>query len=568
MAAFTQAPPVLSTPDSRIFEEPTPVIVNRLGNERLPNDELRERYEVERTAKEICEHEWGRIALQFPDEMLRDGPRVFESLRQELYKLDNDIRAVQEAVSDMITDTAKANTLDEGLNKPSRLERKLYILADTSYGACCVDEIAAEHVSADVVVHYGRACLSPTSRLPVIHVFTSQPLDTIEVVQAFKNTFPGHAEKVILMADVTYSSHMSAIYEAVIQEGYTAVFSTSIVHNPSSPLPNRTLPQEVAGDETSLEDYHLFHISEPPASLLLTISSRVKSIHIFPTHNTTVASRTLEVSTAMTLRRRYALLTSLSTASIFGILINTLSVKNYLHIVDHVKAQIAAAGKKSYTFVVGKVNAAKVANFSEVGGWVVIGCWESSLIESKDFWKPIITPFELGLALQDDRSRVWTGEWKSDFNDILRTEGENQEHALAVDAASNLEETPHDIASLEIDSETESAPPEFDLRTGRYVSHSRPMRLNAPVPTASTGSKEPNSTALINRTNGDLTTIGGEVSPAAEYLRSKRTWKGLGSDFEIAYEDGVDGQRAGAQIEEGRAGVAKGYTAGHSSAKS
>jgi diphthamide biosynthesis protein 2 len=53
--------------------------------------------------------------------------------------------------------------------------------------------------------------------------------------------------------------------------------------------------------------------------------------------------------------------------------------------VQHVQDQILAAGKKSYTFVVGKVNAAKLANFSEVGGWVVIGCWESSLIESKDF---------------------------------------------------------------------------------------------------------------------------------------------------------------------------------------
>lgn len=27
--------------------------------------------------------------------------------------------------------------------------------------SCCVDEVAAEHINADVVVHYGRACLSP-----------------------------------------------------------------------------------------------------------------------------------------------------------------------------------------------------------------------------------------------------------------------------------------------------------------------------------------------------------------------------------------------------------------------
>jgi diphthamide biosynthesis enzyme Dph1/Dph2-like protein len=27
--------------------------------------------------------------------------------------------------------------------------------------SCCVDEVAAEHINADVVIHYGRACISP-----------------------------------------------------------------------------------------------------------------------------------------------------------------------------------------------------------------------------------------------------------------------------------------------------------------------------------------------------------------------------------------------------------------------
>jgi diphthamide biosynthesis protein 2 len=28
--------------------------------------------------------------------------------------------------------------------------------------SCCVDEVAAEHVNADLVVHYGHACMSPS----------------------------------------------------------------------------------------------------------------------------------------------------------------------------------------------------------------------------------------------------------------------------------------------------------------------------------------------------------------------------------------------------------------------
>ena len=42
---------------------------------------------------------------------------------------------------------------------------KLYILGDTTFGECCVDEIAAEHCSSDGVIHFGHTCLTPTARL-------------------------------------------------------------------------------------------------------------------------------------------------------------------------------------------------------------------------------------------------------------------------------------------------------------------------------------------------------------------------------------------------------------------
>ncbi|MCJ1245064.1 Diphthamide biosynthesis protein 2 [Trapelia coarctata] len=578
MPTLPEAPPVLSTPDTHIFEAPTPTTLPQTV--RKTSEEIHLTYEIQRTISEIRSHKWRRIALQFPDEMLPDTPRVFEALRDGLRKPRSrpsipDRRDTDQVVEEMIdgrpgmperrtTEQVVDEMIDLQLEEETRLEERLYILADTSYGACCVDEIAAEHVSADVVVHYGRACLSPTARLPVVHVFTQQVLPLGPLLKAFKDTYPDTGQKIILMADVTYSSHVPEVHEALVESGYINVYSTSIVHDPSSPLPNRTVPEEAREDGSKLKEWQLFHISDPPQSLLLTLSSRVSSIHIYPTpqSNASQAPQTLLASTSLALRRRYALLTSLSTVPIFGILINTLSVKNYLHIVEHVKAQILAAGKKSYTFVVGKVNAAKIANFSEVGGWVVIGCWESSLVESKDFWKPVITPFELELALKGDGERIWTGDWRSDFQGILDqgieaspppnghngTVGEAQDGGVRPDRG-------------DLDSEPESAPPEFNLRTGRYISHTRPMRSHATAETKVGGKA---TDTLIKRANGDLAVVAGEASPGAEFLRSKRTWKGLGSDFEIAYDE--SGAEPGTTIEEGRSGIARGYTHGGAAA--
>ncbi|KAF3037827.1 Diphthamide biosynthesis protein 2 [Didymella heteroderae] len=582
--ALAQAP-VLSTPDTHIFEDPTPAV--DASSPRLSDEQVAITYEIERTVKEIRDGRWNRIALQFPDHMLVDAPRVYEQLSRGLAKAKKAQTGSAGAAENQqqngkatVEELGKQLETNMGLEEKTDEADRLFILGDTSYGACCVDEVAAEHVDADCVVHYGRSCLSPPSRLPVIYVFTERPLDLDQTVSTFQSTYPDTSQKVILMADIPYAHHIPALHTRLEAMGYTSLFSTSIVHDPASPLPNRTTPPGTADDKTALLDWALFHISSPPDALLLTLSSRVASTHIYPTAPSPVAPTAEVANTRMTLRRRYALCTSLSTTPVFGILINTLSVKNYMSILSHVQKTIAAAGKKSYTFVVGKVNAAKVANFSEVGGWVVIGCWESSLIESKDFWRPLITPFELEIALQEDTERVWTGEWSGDFTALLddaaarekEKEVQKEKETETAGGAIRTSEEAGD-GDAEYDSEEESAPPEFDLRTGRYVSHSRPMAAHSssssskPVQQASgdeTAGPMPASDALTKRANGALASVNGVVSPGAEFLRSKRTWVGLGSD----YNDPEHAGEHAAKMEEGRSGIARGYHVGEDAQKS
>jgi len=566
MGSEMKSAPVLSTADDRILEETAPVAL-RDPAAPVSDDELSITYDIERTLKEIRQARYKRIALQFPDDMLPDAPRVFQLLSRGL-----DHEEVGNANGTQASNQTNGNDADGLAHSVSELQMedktgiwspRLTILADTSYGTCCVDEVAAEHVDADAVVHYGRSCLSPTARLPVIYVFTHKALPLEPVVRAFQETYPDLSTKVVIAADVTFADHVPTVYTRLVEEGYTNLYATEIVHEPSSAIPNRTVPKSVQEAPETLVDWQLFHISDPPTALMMTLASRVAAIHIYPTNDLSNENvKPLPASTAAILRRRYGTLASLTTVPIWGILINTLSVKNYLHIVEHVKERIAKAGKKSYMFVVGKLNAAKVANFSEIGGWVVIGCWESSLVDSTDFWKPVITPFELELALKDDSDRVWTGAWQSDFQAVL-------DQPTQANGDGNDEQGTNATVSDEDDmSEPESAPPEFDLRTGRYVSHSRPMREPAPRASQIDGSSTTGPSAaraLARRAKGDLAMIGGAVSPGAEFLRSQRTWKGLGSDFDIRYDE--EDEEDSTLVKEGRKGIARGYTVGETMEK-
>lgn len=533
MADELTAAPVLSTPDDQLFEYEQPDTTSVAARS---DAEFREIYEVERTAREIRDAGKKRIALQFPDHMLGDAPRLVGLLQAELNR-------------------PREDQSKDGTEQKERI----WILADTSYSACCVDEIAAEHVHADVVVHYGRSCLSPTSRLPVIYVFTKNQLDLDAAIQSFAAEFPDNAAKVVLMADVTYQDHVPELARRIRESGYKELLSTRIQHNPLGCIPNRALldaeEQEVPASEAEgvdLKNYSVFHISTPPTALLLALSSRVGSLHIFPTSDSDSTSYYSPTRTARALLgRRYAKLLNLTTAGVIGILVNTLSVANYLSSIDSIRKQIAAADKKSYTVVVGKLNPAKLANFSEIEGWVVVGCWESSLVEEDaGFYRPVLTPFELEAALMPDEERVWGLDWWGGIESVKPVEEKKPREAATGDSG------------VEVD-EDDSDAPVFDLRTGKLVSTSRPMRKVARAAQddddgAPCQSSIKQSEQLTLRPKAELATINGVVSPGAEYLRSQRTWQGLGSDFD---------SETAATIEEGRSGVARGYTAGEEAEK-
>ncbi|KAH6657924.1 diphthamide biosynthesis protein 2 [Truncatella angustata] len=563
MGSELTSAPVLSTPAEHTFsEDPTSTSALETQKPKRSDDELFSVYEVERTAAEIAQQGWRRVALQFPDAMLSDSTWVVEALSKELGRIP-----------------------------------RLYVLADTSYSSCCIDEIAAEHADADAVVHYGRACLSPTARLPVLHVFTRQQLDYDVVLEAFERDFGNNkGEKVVLMADVMFQDHVRPLSENLRERGWTNIRATEIVRDPSATIPNRRVisldenAQDIPAQasETSpesqhqtLNDHHLFHISTPPQALLLTLSSRLSSLRIYTTPVSPYTTAAMSIPdpsmTPRLLQRRYGLVIRFATASVIGILVNTLSVANYLPTITKLREQIAAAGKKSYTIVVGKLNSAKLANFAEVDGWVVVGCWESGLVEQDGMWKPVITPFELELALVGDDKRIWDGTWWGGIEGVR----ENQDSAADEHVNDDITVADAEVSNEEVEGgvdDEESEAPEFDLRTGKFVSNSRPMRLavrnqqattngrTATEGPSTTKNNEP-SKALTQRKLGEVAMVNGVVSPGAEYLRSQRTWQGLGTDFRDVDEDEQEYEES-TVIQEGRSGVARGYTVGETQGKS
>ncbi|RCV32179.1 hypothetical protein SETIT_6G237100v2 [Setaria italica] len=497
------------------------------------------RYEIPRTAEFLRAGAYTRVALQFPDEMLKDAAAVARALRQEL---------------------ASGGGV------------RVFVMADTAYNSCCVDEVGASHIDAQCVVHYGHACMSPTSNLPAFFVFGKAPLDVhacaclmlecsrksnkrilvlygLEYAYALvdlRRTFEESCKSNSCNPEVQYADVLCSVMSpsSITTEENNCHLSSGTscsgdlsINSDLAALNNRcgiectssTHKYSLGGVtwtvsvQEKMEDYLIFWIGQDNsafANIVLTFN-KCEIVRYDATENqlSTDVSHLMKV-----LRRRYYLVEKAKDASIIGILVGTLGVAGYLHIIKQMKELIKAAGKKSYTLVMGRPNSAKLANFPECEVFVYVSCAQTALLDSKDFLAPVITPFEAVLAFS--RGREWTGEYLLDFKDLITSE--KQEVASAAEEA------------------------RFSFIKGAYVEDNRAQEnMEQSETETSLALAEVTEKALsIQNQNNDAVLYQGRAMSSIDYLKA-RSYRGLTGEYEGPAPD---------SILVGRTGRAAGYS--------
>lgn len=374
------------------YTDGSDVIQRSLGVEQSGKTELtslEDIFEISRSVDWIKSNNYTRVALQFPDELLVDSAAVATSIQ-------------------------------------SQCSAQVFILSDTSYGSCCVDEVAAEHNNADCLIHYGRACLSTTRGLPVLYVFTKLPLDVSACSRSLAKLVNDPKTPIALLYDVRYQ-HGAQQVAAKLQDTF-----------PHLILPELEIYDKREGDNVdnskdanvicklgrvfklesnySLEDYSVFYIGgESPSLTNWMINLNKSTFHSYNPVSGEARTETLNVNKM--LMKRYYMIERAKDAGIIGILAGTLGISDHIKLMDRLKQCIKNAGKKSYTFVVGKLNVAKLANFAEIDAYVLVACPENTLVDSSEFYRPIITPYELEVAC--NQAREWTGDYFTDFRELL-----------------------------------------------------------------------------------------------------------------------------------------------------
>ncbi|GMK54998.1 hypothetical protein CspeluHIS016_0200540 [Cutaneotrichosporon spelunceum] len=511
-------------------------------------------FDISNTAQLILDGGFKTIGLQFPDELLPSSVAVYRALQARI--------------------------------APSGAQA--YVLADSTYGACCPDILSCLHLPADLLVHYGHACLTPTDAIPVHYVFPRQTLDVSAAAAALKDAsaseFEGEGGKrgALVVWDVAYDWLADEIQGAftdwpvpvsfaTIQrpslvpagEGITTAPSgcrgkqdagatsacctskeqgaTSLCENggaassccssaaPANPASSKgkgkapALRSLTPPPGIAISDTVLFYLGPEGRSLLnLQMNHATNSVYAFSAQGAWAVHPT---SSRLLSRRLFALHSAMS-ADVFGLVVGNVGLASSRALVAELREALKLAKKKSYTLSVGRLNPAKLANFAEIECFVLIGCAEGGVVDSKDFLRPIITPWELTLALKG-KAGVWDpSAWTLDLNAAL-------DEATAVVASER--------AAGEGDESDNESELEFSLVTGAY----RTRKVFGAA--AKEETREGGTEVALRNDNMSLA----KLESAGSMFLQTRTFQGLEPRY------GLDEP---AMLEQGRTGVARGYT--------
>jgi len=241
----------------------------------------------------------------------------------------------------------------------------MHILADSTYGSCCVDEKTAKHVCGDSLIHFGLSCLSATQRIPVLFIFTKPNVSIDEGVSAFRKTFQP-SDEVLILFDV--------IYESVSKEMFENLCST----HPHTILANLMIPGAAAEKGgliihgrrietcTPTEDIKkVFYVGSNERTLL-NFLLRLPSAEFLIFDPKTLQLKERRSHVMKLLMRRNYYMERLKDASTVGILVGTLAVESYLSIIAQIRETLASTGKKFYIVSIGEITPPKLANFPDI----------------------------------------------------------------------------------------------------------------------------------------------------------------------------------------------------------
>ncbi|XP_031651568.1 2-(3-amino-3-carboxypropyl)histidine synthase subunit 1-like isoform X3 [Oncorhynchus kisutch] len=272
-------------------------------------------------------------------------------------------------------------------------EADTIVMGDVTYGACCVDDFTARALGADFMVHYGHSCLIPidsTAGIKMLYVFVDIQMDNAHFLDTVKFNFPpGHS--LALVSTIQFVAALQAVSAALRPEYEVVVpqcrpLSPGEILGCTSPRLDRNLNAIIyLGDGR-------FHLES-----IMIANPEIHAYRYDPYSK--IFSREYYDHEAMRSIRLQAIDKARS-AQRWGLILGTLGRQGNPKVMEHLESKLESLGKSYTRVLLSEIFPSKLDLMAEVDAWVQIACPRLSIDWGTAFSKPLLSPYEAAVALQ------------------------------------------------------------------------------------------------------------------------------------------------------------------------
>jgi len=272
---------------------------------------------------------------------------------------------------------------------------EVVVMADVTYGACCIDDITAADLGADLLVHYAHSCLVTVDRsiMPVLYVFVDIKFSASHFLDSITHEFPV-STPLALVSIVQFVASLQTLAKALRELGYTVLVPQSHPLSPGEVLgcTSPPLPATPRYTIVALGDGR-FHLES------IMISNPGLDYYLYDPYHKVLTREYYEQPKMKQIRKRA--IDEAAKAQCWGLLYSTLGRQGNERVRQHLQDALEAAGKEvvavDHDYVSPEVLAAVGGR---VGAWVQLCCPRLSIDWGHEYPAPLLNPYECNVALR------------------------------------------------------------------------------------------------------------------------------------------------------------------------
>lgn len=351
-------------------------------------------FELEKSVQRTVALKATHVALQMPEGLLLYATVIADALKR------------------LVAATSQA-----------QLDISVSILGDVTYGACCVGDLDAQALGAQLLIHYGHSCLVPLQHtaIPCLYVFVEIQLDIPHLVDCFHATLQEQKQHEDLEQPHIYILGTVQFRHALVEAKELLMTQKNYEHV-SIPQVKPLSPGEVLGCTSPKLHQHttktavVCFVADGRFHLESTLISN-PHINTFYRYDPYGKSLTEEAYDYAGMHKlRLTATQQAKSAQTFGIILGTLGRQGNPAIVKQIQTSLRAHKKRSFLMLLSEITPAKLQLFGDkVDAWVQVACprlsvdWGHYLSHDN---RPVLTPYELSVALEETE---WQEVYPMDF---------------------------------------------------------------------------------------------------------------------------------------------------------